>query len=413
VTSTTSEAAGCSAPPGSPRGVTSTQIKISVTLTNIVGPAANSVFGVATPDEQRRWYEAVIGAINAEGGVACRKLVPQFFLANPVDQNELQRTCLDIVQAGVFAEIDNGSYANFPQKQCFAQHQIPYFGSYILTRSEVNRFYPYLFNLVEYDTLGRNTILALEQVGFFDRAGGFGRLGWLYQDCDKGLVDAVRVAMEQAGLPQSAVVTYNLGCPSAFASPSDLAQAILRFRQNGVTHLTFTHDVGDFANFTNLAQQQGFRPNYGVPDEFLIDISYGSQRPNADNIAGAVAVTANRSGEERTPGISPTPGTARCDAIYRAHGLPPTYRLPAGAGYVCSQLWMFKAAVENASRLAPDALAAGLQRARSVELSYPAGPNDFSGPRVTTGGQFWRLARFERSCSCWRVTDPTFRPSFP
>jgi hypothetical protein len=404
---------GCVSPPGSARGITPSEIRIAVTLTNIVGPAANSVFGVATPDEQRAWYEAVIGAINASGGVACRKLVPRYFPANPADQNNLQQTCLDIAEAGVFAEIDNGSYANYPQKQCFAQHQIPYFGAYFLTRSEKERFYPYLFNMAEYDTLARNTILGLRQRGFFDPAAGFKKLGFLYHDCDKGLVDTALTAIAQAGVPSSQLVTYNVGCPTTFASPADLAQAVLRFRQSGVTHVSFVNFVGDFSNFTNVAEQQGFRPRYGVPDEALIDISYGSQRPNAANIAGAIAITAYRSGEERTPGMTPSPGTAKCDAIYRSQGLPPTYRQPAGAGHVCSQLWMFQAAVNNAPVLSPAALAAGLQRARSLELSYPAGPNDFTGPKATTGGQFWRAAQFMGDCSCWRVVDATFRPSFP
>lgn len=251
---------GCVSPPGSARGITPSEIRIAVTLTNIVGPAANSVFGVATPDQQRAWYEAVIGAINASGGVACRKLVPRYFPANPADQNNLQQTCLDIAEAGVFAEIDNGSYANYPQKQCFAQHQIPYFGAYFLTRSEKERFYPYLFNMAEYDTLARNTILGLRQRGFFDPAAGFKKLGFLYHDCDKGLVDTALTAIAQAGVPSSQLVTYNVGCPTTFASPADLAQAVLRFRQSGVTHVSFVNFVGDFSNFTNVAEQQGFRP---------------------------------------------------------------------------------------------------------------------------------------------------------
>ena len=60
-----------------------------------------------------------------------------------------------------------------------------------------------------------------------------------------------------------------------------------------------------------------------------------------------------------------------------------------------------------------EALAAGLVRAKSVEVSYPAGPNNFTGTRATTGGQFWRVAEFKSDCKCWQVTDPTFHPSYP
>jgi hypothetical protein len=391
--------------------VSATQIKVAVTLTNVIGPATNSLFGVAQPEDQQHWYEAVFADMNKTGGVGCRQVIPQFFRANPADQNDLQQKCLDISQAGVFAEIDNGAYAFFPQKQCFAQHRIPYFGGFMLFRSEIDSFYPYLFNLSEFDTLEHNTIFALKDRGFFDLPANE-KLGFVYRDCNKTLVDKTLSWIQQAGVPSSKLVTYNFGCPSAFASPSDIQAAILKFQQNTVTHVTAHNFTGDYANFTNVAEQQRFRPKYGLPDESLIDISYGGQKPNYANIADAVIVAAGRSGEERTPGATPSPGTAKCDAIYQAHGLPPTYKLPPGAGYTCDALWMFRAAVDNAPALHPAALAAGLQRTRSIEFSYPGGPNEFSGARVTTGGEFWRVAQFKTSCSCWQVIDPTFHPSY-
>jgi hypothetical protein len=109
--------------------------------------------------------------------------------------------------------------------------------------------------------------------------------------------------------------------------------------------------------------------------------------------------------------MRPTPATVRCDAILRKAGIAPTYQ--SMAGLACDELWMLKAAIEHAPAVRPDALAAGLQRARSVDFAYPGGPNDFSRPGTTTGGQFWRVAQFEPSCRCWRVIDPTFRPSYP
>src|SRR3954452_15171072 len=95
--------------------------------------------------------------------------------------------------------------------------------------------------------------------------------------------------------------------------------------------------VGDFSNFSNVDQQQGLHPKYGLPDESMIEVAYGSQAPNAANIVDSIAIAQGRSGEERTPGAVPSAGTARCNAIYAAHGIQPTYKLAPGAGYVCSQ----------------------------------------------------------------------------
>jgi hypothetical protein len=169
--------------------------------------------------------------------------------------------------------------------------------------------------------------------------------------------------------------------------------------------------VGDFASFTNIAEQQRFRPRYVVADDQLITVSYGNMRPNYTNINGAVAISAARSAEETTPGMKPTAGTRRCDAIFARHGIAPTYKLPYAGGNTCDQVWMFAAAVDHAPALQANALAAGLQSTGSIDFSFPQGPNRLGVQGGTTGGQFWRYTAFTTRCNCWRVTDPTFRPS--
>jgi hypothetical protein len=189
---------------------------------------------------------------------------------------------------------------------------------------------------------------------------------------------------------------------------------VLKFRQNGVTHVVNGPGFeGDLANFTNISEQQGFRPKYGLADEAIISVSYGSQHPNYSNLANALIVTASSFGEERTPGMHPNATTDKCNAIYKAHGMPPVYSDPSGfSGYICNEVWMFAAAVAHAPVLQRSSLAAGLQAARSVPMSWPQGPNDFSSGRVTVAGQYWRLDQFFSSCNCWRVIDRTFHPSY-
>ena len=402
---------GCKSKAASGPGVTAGQIKIVIILVNIAGPAANSAFGVAAPASQRAVYDAVIDSINIGGGLACRKVVAQYLDVNPADQADQQQKCLDAVQAAPFAVIDGGSYG-FTSPVCFSQHQVPYFGQFFITTKQGSQGYPYLFNLENYDHLYRDTVLGFRDRGAFDPAKGFKKLGFFYRSCHPELISQELAAFHQAGLKDSQIVTYDFGCPSAFTAPSDLAQAILKFRQAGVTHATAVYAYGDLANFTNIAEQQGFRPQYLLADDGIIAISYGNLRPNPDNIVNALAVTASRYAEERTRGLGPTAGTAKCDAIFKAHGLRPAYESDPQAGNSCNSLWMLKAAAEHAPALRNDALGAGLQAARSIDFSYPSGPNDFSGPKVTTGGQFWRVAQYFASCSCWRVIDSTFHPSY-
>jgi hypothetical protein len=392
--------------------VTATQLKLAVMIVDVAGPAANSTFGLAPPAQQQADYEAVIDSVNKTGGIACRHVVAQYYDVNPADQNDQQSKCLTAVQAQPFVVIDEGSYS-FTSPMCFPQHHLPYFGGFFNTIKQSHDAYPYLFNLNTYDHLYRDTVLGFRDRGAFTPAQGFKKLGLIYRDCHKELIDQEFEALHEAGMRDDQIVSYDFGCPSAFSSPSDIQQAILKFKSAGVTHVTGVYIYGDIANFTNVAQQQGFKPQYLLADDGIIAISYGNLRPNPANVANALAITSGRYAEERTPGMQPTAGTAACDAIQAAHGMPPTYKVDPGAGNACNELWMIKAAAEHAPVLSAETLAVGLQRARSIDFSYPSGPNDFGGPQVTLGGQFWRVAQYFADCSCWRIIDPAFHPNHP
>jgi hypothetical protein len=412
VAATGAGGSGCVSPPGSARGMTASAVKVAIGLSSIAGPVAGQIFGIPPPDQQKASFEAIIGDINKNGGVACRKLVADYYEVNPTNQSEMHQQCIDIADSGAYAIIDTGPYASITSDPlaCFADHKVPYFGAYFIPEYLRQDKYPYLFSFYTYANIYRDTVFALKDRGFFDAGNGFKKLGVLYRTCNQREVDVFFDSLKRAGV--TGYETYDVGCPAALASPADIAQAVLKFQRAGVTHVSLVSEVGDFASFTNVAEQQRFRPRYGLPDEALIAVSYGSQRPNYANIDGAIAITESRLGEERTPGTVASSGTARCNAILKGRGLPDAYEEQTVAGNACSQLWMFEAAVEHAPSVEATSLAAGLQRTRSLELSFPQGPNDFSGNRTTTGGQFWRPTQFLASCNCWQVIDRNFRPSY-
>lgn len=406
-------ATGCVSPPGTAKGITAKEVRIAVALTEIVGPAANSIFGIDPPEKQRQNFEAVIAGINREGGVACRKLVAQYYEVNPVDESQMRRVCLDVAAADVFAMADTGSIATRPAAlACFGQQKIPYFGAFYITETLRKQYYPYIFSFYTKEMLYKDTAYALRERGFFDAGKGFRKLGFLYRDCEPPSIASYRTALRQVGVSDSEIVPYNVGCPAVFATPSDLTQAVLTFQQAGVTHVTIANETGDIATFTDIAEQQGFRPKYGLPDEAIMSVASGNQAPNPDNIANALIVTHARDGEEQTPGMTPTAGTKRCDAYYRAKQLESTWKQPALAGNACNQLWMLKEALSRAPEISPPGLVAGLQRAKSIDFSFPQAPNDFTGRGVTMGGQFWRVTQFKPSCDCWQVIQKEFRRGF-
>ena len=406
-------ASSCTSPPGRARGIVDGEVRIAIALTEIVGPAANQVFNVASPEVQRANFEAILAGINREGGAACRRLVAQYVTANPADEGQMVRLCRDLSGQQVFAVVDTGALGSRPAVLgCFGQAKVPYFGSLYIPETLRRQFFPYVFSLYTKEQLYRTTAFALRDVGFLNSSNGFQKLGFIFKSCNPQSIDAYRRWLREAGVPDDRLVPYDVGCPPAFANPADLQQAVLTFRREGVTHVTAAEFQGDLPRFTSFAEQQRFRPRYGFPDENIISLASGTLAPDPENMIDAIAITTGRDAENRTPGMTPTAGTTRCDGYLRAARLEPTWAQDETAGNSCNQLWMLRSALDRAPELAETALAPGLQRARSIDFSYPQGPNDFTGDRVTTGGQFWRLAQFVRGCRCWQVVQRDFRMGF-
>jgi hypothetical protein len=404
----------CVSPPGSAPGVSATQINIAVLLVDIAGPAANSTFGIPPPAEQQAGFQAVINNVNANGGVACRKLVPQYFSENPVDQTGLQQACLTITQSNVFAVVDPGAYANYAAGlDCYAQNHMPYIMGYQLDGPQIAHDYPFLFAIGNLTVTYRDSVFALAKLGFFSPTSGFKKLGLIYRDCYPDLVSGELSWLSQAGVTSADISSYNMGCPQAFASPSDLENAILQFKSAGVTNMTEVDELGDMANFTTISQQQGFTPKWGLADDALFEINNGSEAPNPQNLNGAIGIAANRDGENNTPSLAanPTAGTAKCNAILQTAGYS-VEGTAAAIGNACDQIWMLQAAVDNAPQMSQAALAAGLQKAGSIDFSFPQGPTNFTATGTTYGGQFWRQDQYTTACNCWQVVNPNWSPSY-
>src|SRR5439155_15290809 len=97
---------GCVSPPGRVKGISDKEVKIAVALTQIIGPAANTLFDVPTPAQAKADFEAAIAGINREGGVACRKLVATYINVNPVDESQMMQVCRDVADGDLFAIAD-------------------------------------------------------------------------------------------------------------------------------------------------------------------------------------------------------------------------------------------------------------------------------------------------------------------
>jgi hypothetical protein len=417
--------AGCTAPPGTDQGVTANSIKVAVLVLDLAGAVGNSTYHVPPPEEQQAQFQKVVDAVNASGGVACRKIVAQYFRANAIDSAQLQQLCKDIVQTHPFFMFGANLYlVVYPTLlSCYVQNGIPFIATGgQFTAQQATSWYPYAFSQYLSNQNYKNLVFALAQRGWFSPSNGFKKLGVVYQDCDPQIPKEFFQWLRQASVPSSQVTSYNLSCSGLFTSPTVLAQAIVQFKSEGVTNVTFAYDERDYANWTNIAEQQKFRPKYAFADETQIAVTYSNNGPNFDNIDGALAITDEGVGEEHTPGMAPSAATRKCLDIF---GTKLSYPVPdydtmltaSSQGGYCGQVWQFQAMVNHAPALQRAALAAGLQATKSLDLPYPFAPVDWSTPsalwgHTTWGGQYWRVNQFFEDCKCFRLVDRDYHRPF-
>lgn len=398
-------------PPGTDQGITGDQINAAVTLVNIGGAVGNSAIGVPSPAEQQADWQEVADAINASGGAACHKLAMHFYTVNPVDSSNAQQQCLQIAADKPFIVFDVGALAAVGASDCIPQQKIPMLSTYV-SSDQVKTYYPYYINPggLQADVL-RSGFGGAAKKGFFSATSGFRKLGIVYQNCRPAIVAAGRSAIRQAGIPDNATVTYNLGCPPGNqGSPADYQQAVLTFRNAGVTHVTEIND-GSIALFTKAAGQQNYRPRYVFADDALAVGSSGALAPDANNLDGAVDLLGQRWGESNTPGYQPNAETARCNAVFAKHGQPPVYQQADGfGGATCHYLWIAQSMIDHVSQLQRTALVGGLRGVGVFGGVFPYGLTDFSLlPAGTAYGlESWRVDQFAKACSCWRVADPMY-----
>ena len=403
-------------PSGSASGATSKQITVAATIIAISsGSLNNSTVGVPSVQEQEADWNLAAHSVNASGGAGCRKIAMSFYPVNSVDTAGAQQVCLNIATARPYIVLDTGALTDIGASNCIPAHKIPLVSDY-LTQDDLKQYFPYYLLPADIPTDGaRNGILGLKQLGYFSASKGFKKLGLLYHDCTPAVVAAQQAAIKEAGISSNKLVSFNLGCPAGQVdAPASMEQAVLSFKNDKVTDVTEA-GVNDFGIFTQVAQQQNFKPLYVLddPGEIASGVKTGANAPNPSNLNGAVDVIGGGYGEQTTPGFKPSGGTEKCDAMYAAAGKPGVYKQTDGyGGFTCDYLWFVQALLDHASTLQQSSLAKDMHSIGTVDFSYGAGPVDFSAAPAGQpyGVSYWRPIYYHESCGCWQVPNATFHP---
>jgi hypothetical protein len=403
--------------------VSATQIRVADILLDLAGAIGNGAVNQASPDVQQQMAQAVVDDINSHGGVACRKLAVTYYRANPISQaggpESTQDICLQIQQASVFAVIGGFAYPE-SANDCLAGQKIPLVANIAPTPSEAKQYYPYMMSdspdpVQDY----ANAIFGLKARGWFTAAQGFQRLALLEDDCSPEINHAVYNDLLQAGVSPSQITYNSFSCPAGgFASPSDMSSFATEDNLNHVTNVVEVTGGGSFQEFSAAAQKQGYKPHYLVSNYngFLVTATT-STGPDPNNFDGTVVTTDTRFGETNTPGLS-DPATQACVDLFARHGLPASYVTGSYLGASnCNLFELFAAAAAHDPGLTRAGLATGLGQLGRVNMAYSTADSIYRAPGAYTpvkvsGGDFWWTIEFYSSCTCWKVIDPTWHPTF-
>jgi hypothetical protein len=399
-----SAAAGCAPTTSTNQGVSASQVSVAVLLPD-AGPV-NSYVGIPSQADFQKAYNAVFGYYNKMGGVQCRQIVPHYYDDNVLDSSSEQSTCLQVVQAGPFAVLNN--FDTPEETGCIAQHHIPNLWYTPAHEPDIRQFYPYLLSdAPNYDRLIENYVIGARTEGFFK---GMKKLGILEETCFPDENSAIAADLEAIGI--TSFDTYNYGCPVAVDTPDQDQEAALHFQSDGVTNVLNTAYTY-ITDFAQAAQEQGYYPHMAVMEDGAMGaIAHESSPPPPSSFNGALGITWDQIGAESTPGVSLSPATGVCASLMTSLGfaVPTAKGSAAGAFYgdACAVVSVFVSAAEHDIPLVGTGLAGGMARSGPLDLSYPVGPMDVTNAADPTGGDYWRADTWSSGCDCWHVTDPVW-----
>jgi hypothetical protein len=253
--------------------------------------------------EDKDFAEALISYANHTGGVGGRKIVGYpvpVTVPDAIDSARREALCVRSTEDDkVNFFIDNEVFSTESDFACFQKHHVPIFGALV---SEAPRHFllqgwPYMFTArAALDRTAIATAEGLHQGGWFNSAGAVGVIlddtPSMHEVYDKLIAPRLKAYGVKQQLPRY-FPQYE---PNGQATASQ--SAILAFRQAGVDRVLFEVNILSVLAFANSADNQGYRPRYGLGDYARLDAAVVNIAGNVDAIrrqaANALAVSSDQ-----------------------------------------------------------------------------------------------------------------------
>lgn len=353
----------------------------------------------------RRQIKAVVDDLNRRGGIHGRTVEPVFGVqqaaaADPAGQDNA--LCTQMTEdEKVFAVLTPGNGPGF--YACVAQHQTFLFGAGPITGD--NQFFNELGPWYRTPSIkGDNRVFSnllplLAQSNFFAKDARVGLMVADFPAYRRLVKDVVRPRLERLGV--NVVDEYRVSSQQAADVQRETAQAVPRFKINGVSHVLFVPGFSMPFFFMQNAEASQYRPRYAFDSNSAPAILFEPFVPK-EQLRGSMGIGWKPQDDVTDARHPYTAQENRCIAVMRAGGEPFTSRSnPATALRYCDLMWSFE---EAAKKAGPDlnsgrflAGLEGLGRSWESVLTFQS---DF-GRGWPDAASSHRLVAFDDGCSCF------------
>lgn len=293
-------------PPGddrTARGVTRDEIRIGFWLVNSdAGCGAIGLTGEGTSctNEDQNQIKALAEHVNGQGGVAGRDLVPVFHesdAANGTFAAQAQAACTAFTEDHeVFAVVSEGVVGRPFMATCLADRGVPVIdpGFWPFDDDLYDDLEPFLYqpSRPRPERWVGAYIDGLADQGFFDDPGvSVGLLRFDSAPFDRVTERVLKPRLADHGMDLTDEIEIETpDSVAAFGSMnSELSNAVVRLRANGVNRVIFFATHGEMAVFYfQQAESQGYRPTYGLSS--MESMRLQSEQGPANQFEDAVGV---------------------------------------------------------------------------------------------------------------------------
>jgi hypothetical protein len=356
--------------------------------------------------------DAVVGYINAHGGMGGRRLVAEWYNADATQKSSDigNAACVAWTQDDhVDGAVPGGSIVDMNSvRSCLAKTSTPAISTeyHVQTRQRgfaENRYWVEPFGIAM-ESYAKTYVDGLAAQGFFNGA----KLGVLYDDgADWTTVERTVLERELSRLHVgvAARASYELRDFSQVGSAEPaIDAAVLQFKSKGVNRvISFEPWVG-WGFFMIAANQQKYLPTYGLSSQTAWTASYATGLVPDEEMTNAYYVGWSPVLDLKSPGPQ-WPRLRLCDAIYQAAGIQRNGALAEAIALSTCDGLLDLAALGDA---VGGALTSSTFARAVADVSWQSAlvPRMSVSPARPYGITLVRPARWRTSCECFVYTGP-------